>query len=165
MVFSWRCFLWHSCTAHLATSSANKCGGPQSGGAANLHLAVCPSAACSPPCSAKVPHTIAVAASCPAAVSSNVISWPRLLRPSPVRHAFTCGGSRLGVFQGVVANLVLCKNQVSNGQPAFRRPAGTFASGRMFAHHARGVQACHRQASSSKANLACVHRPVLLAPA
>ena len=53
----------------------------------------------------------------------NAISSPRLLRSSPRRQACTCGGSRLGVFQRVAANLVLCKNQVPNEQAAYRRPA------------------------------------------
>ena len=53
----------------------------------------------------------------------NAISSPRLLRQSPSRQASTCGGSRLGVFQRVAANLDLCKNQVSNEQSAYRRPA------------------------------------------
>ena len=70
----------------------------------------------------------------------NAISLPRLLRPSPSRQASTCGGSRLCVFQRVAANLDLCKNQVSHGQSACRRPAGTCASGRISAHHAKGVQ-------------------------
>ena len=70
----------------------------------------------------------------------NAISSPRLFRSSSSRRSSTCGGSRLGVFQPVAANLDLCKNQVSHGQSACRRPAGTCASGRMSAHHAKGVQ-------------------------
>jgi len=43
----------------LARSGANKHSSSQPGGPASLPLAVCPSAACSPPFGAEVPHAIA----------------------------------------------------------------------------------------------------------
>jgi hypothetical protein len=45
--------------ARLARHSANWLGGLQGSGLANLNRAVCPSAACSPQCGAKVPHAFA----------------------------------------------------------------------------------------------------------
>ena len=58
----------------LARPSAKKRGGFSPGGAASLSLAVCPSAACLPPCSAKVPHAIAC--------------WLPVLRQSAHGHQF-----------------------------------------------------------------------------
>ena len=54
-----RCLLWCSSVARLARQSANWLSGLQRGGLANLNRAVCPSAACSPKCGAKVPHAFA----------------------------------------------------------------------------------------------------------
>jgi len=89
-----RCFLWCSCVGHLSRHSANRLSGLQRGGLANLNRAVCPSAACSSPCGAKVPHAIAVAGLLSCGSQLNAISSPRLLRPSPSRHASTGGGSQ-----------------------------------------------------------------------
>jgi hypothetical protein len=49
--------------------SANSPIGAPRGAVHRLNLAVSPSAACSPPCSAKVPHAAAMLAACPSAIS------------------------------------------------------------------------------------------------
>ena len=59
MVTFQRCFLWCSGVGHIARPSANQLAGLQRGGTPWLSLAVCPSAACSSPCGAKVPRAIA----------------------------------------------------------------------------------------------------------
>ena len=83
---------------HLCRHSANAHHALQRGVLANLNPAVCPSAACSTPVGAKVPHACAC--------------WLPVLRQSAQRHQFaqvalaiarfhtgTCGGSRFDVFQ------------------------------------------------------------------
>ena len=88
----------------------------------SLNLAVCPSAACSSTCGAKVPCAVAVAAP--------------VLRQCVQHHQFAKAAQAIaksaGVhlrwftawrFPKVAANLKRCKNQVSNEQSAYRRPA------------------------------------------
>ena len=77
MIICRRFFLWCSGVGRLSRPSANQLGGLQRGGIPWLNLAVCPSAACSPTCRAKVPHSIAVSASCPAAVSNATAACDR----------------------------------------------------------------------------------------
>ena len=96
-----------------------------------------------------------------------VISWPRLPRSSPSRkqpHAVVHGlasskaGSELG------------RLQESSVKRAGYSPAGCVLARRMrmrqnLCTHTKGVRACHCQASSSKAKIACAYRLFLLAPA
>ena len=133
------CFLWCSRVGHLSRHSANGLDALQRGGLANLNPAVCPSAARSPTCSAKVPRAVVMAASCPSAVSTR----------SSVRQG--CSGHRRGASSHVrwftawrcpkaAANLKRCKNQVSNEQSAYRRPAMPLPSGHAHVHQAESRQ-------------------------
>lgn len=150
----------------LSKSSANGVSGLQSGGLASLHLAVCPSAACSPPCGAKVPHAFAL--------------WLSVLR-RPVhqgavasQHSFTsCRHCHTRSPPPIAARCRAASAQYKSFTRAVRLPAawtvslwsGVCASGRISAIQAKGAWACQGQTSVSKASSACSHGLFLLAPA
>ena len=67
-------------------------------------------------------------------------------------------------FPKVAANLKRCKNQVSNEQSAYRRPAAHVIRQNVCTSR-KGSSACKGQTSSSQARFACAQRLFLLAAA
>ena len=81
--------------------SANWPIGSPRGAVRRLNLAVSPTAACSQPCSAKVPHATAALAACPSAISARfcAVSSPRhRLEISARSHGFAITAWRLHVM-------------------------------------------------------------------
>ena len=123
----------------LARSGAKDHRYSQPGGAAGLHLAVCPSAARSPQCGAKVPHAVA--------------AWLPVLRQS-ANHS----DLRLPFMR--ISRPAMIQTEVS--VPWFPALA---TSGTIPSSHTKGVLACNGQMLISKAKSVLAHPLVLLAPA
>ena len=166
-----RCFLWCSGVCHLSRPSANQFGGLQRGGFPWLSLAVCPSAACSSPYGAKVPHAIAVAASCPAAVSTTPsarqgCSGHRKVDRRPL--AVVCGLAFSNRWLRTWTSARI-KCQTSSppvvGLQVVAFWPGACASGRISAIQAKGARTCQGQTSVITAKSACSHQLFLLATA
>jgi len=123
----------------LARSGANKHSSSQPSDVASLHLAVCPSAACSPSRGAKVPHAIV--------------------------SGFLPFGSQRIISARACSHAHFKASDDSTNRSPCRWFTGLARSGTIPSSHIKGVLACTGQMLSSKAPPVLAHPPVLLAPA